>query len=61
LDQVIGGPKYPLSKEDFIKLYERFAGVVLNQAQIGRSVEILLNLEKKKDLKELLDIIIFRK
>ena len=61
LDQVIGGPKYPLSKEDFIKLYERFAGVVLNKAQIDRSVEILLNLEKKKDLKELLDIIIFRK
>jgi len=61
MDQVIGGPKYPLSTEDFVKLYERFAGAALNKAQIARSVEILLNIEKQRDLKELFDIIVFRK
>lgn len=61
LDQVMGGPKYPLGTEDFVKLYEKFGGVVLNKAQIERSIEILLNIEKKRDLKELLDIIVFRK
>jgi len=61
MDQVIGGPKYPLGIEDFAKLYEKFAGVVLNKAQMERSVEILLNIEKQRDLKELTDIIVFRK
>ncbi|GAI75937.1 unnamed protein product, partial [marine sediment metagenome] len=61
MDQVIGGPKYPLSIEDFAKLYEKFAGVVLNKAQVERSAEILLNIEKQRDLKELTDIIVFRK
>jgi len=61
MDQVIGGPKYPLGIEDFAKLYEKFAGVVLNKAQMERSAEILLNIEKQRDLKELTDIIVFRK
>lgn len=61
LDQVIGGPKYPLSTDDFIKLYEKFTEAALNKAQIERSIEILLNIEKKRDLKELFDIIVFRR
>jgi len=61
MDQVIGGPKYPLKAEDFAKLYEKFAGAVLNKTQIERSAEILLDIEKQRDLKELFDIIVFRK
>ena len=60
-DQVIGSPKYPLSREQFIELYKKFASVVLNDTQIKESVDLLVNLEKLSDLEPLIDILVFRK
>jgi 2-methylcitrate dehydratase PrpD len=60
-DQVVGGPKYPLTREHFIELYEKYAKTLLTEPQIKESVNLITNLEKLGDLERLVDIVVFRK
>lgn len=60
-DQVVGGPKYPLTREHFIELYAKFAKTLLTESQIKESANFVTNLEKLGDLEGLVDILVFRK
>lgn len=59
-DQVVGGPKYPLTKEQYEDLYRKYASTVLIEEHIKRSANIILNIEKYEDLGNLIDVLVFR-
>lgn len=60
MEQSIGGPKLPLTTEQFVELYKKYASVALSEDQVKQTAEIILNLEKKRDVMELMDILTFR-
>lgn len=59
-DQVIGGPKYPLTKEQYKDLYRKYASTVLIDEHIKWSANVILNIEKYEDLGDLIDLLVFR-
>jgi 2-methylcitrate dehydratase PrpD len=60
MEQSIGGPKLPLTTEQLIYLYKKYAGIALSEDHIKETTNIILNLENKSDLMELMDIITYR-
>lgn len=54
-----GSPDAPLSSEELAAKYTDCAEKVLSPEQIKRSMELLLNLERLKDVKELMQIVTF--
>jgi 2-methylcitrate dehydratase PrpD len=60
MEQSIGGPKLPLTTEQSVDLYKKYASVALSEDQVKQTADIILNLENKRDIMELMDIITFR-
>lgn len=56
----IGSPGEPLTMEQFRKLYSKFTKGILTEAQIEKTADDILNLEKLNDVQELMDILTFR-
>jgi len=60
-DQAIGSPKYPLTREQYVELYNKYARALLTEDQLEESVNMIASLEKLSDIAGLADIIVFRK
>lgn len=60
MDQPYGGPKYPLTMDQVVDIYRKYCKGILSDAQIERTKDIILNLEKEPDVKELADICTFK-
>ena len=60
MDQPLGGPKYPLSMDQVVDIYRKYCKGILSDAQIGRTTDIILNMENEPDLQELYDICTYR-
>ncbi|MFQ6076290.1 MAG: MmgE/PrpD family protein [Candidatus Bathyarchaeia archaeon] len=60
MEQSIGGPKLPLTKEQFESLYRKYSQAALSMDQIEQTMNIIQNLEKACDLLELMDTLTFR-
>jgi 2-methylcitrate dehydratase len=52
-----GEPQNPMSSEEMIGKFRDCAGVVLSQADLERVLELVLNLENLKDIRELMDLV----
>jgi hypothetical protein len=46
----------PLTEEHFRELYSKFTRDILSQKEISRSAELILNLEKLENVKELMEL-----
>jgi 2-methylcitrate dehydratase PrpD len=55
MEQSVGGPKLPLTKEQVIGLYRKYTRSVLSDEQISQTADLVLNLESVEDASELLD------
>ena len=60
MDQPLGAPKYPLSMDQVVDIYRKYCKGILSDAQIGRTTDIILNMENEPDLQELYDICTYR-
>jgi 2-methylcitrate dehydratase PrpD len=60
MDQPYGSPKFPLSIDQVVDIYAKYCKGILSAAQIQRTTEIVLNMEREPDLQELFDICTFR-
>jgi len=60
MDQPYGGPKYPLTMDQVVDIYQKYLQGILSEKQIERTKDIVLNLENEPDIKELADICTFR-
>jgi len=60
MEQSIGGPKLPLTPEQFESLYIKYSQAALSRPQIEKTMKIIKNLEKTWDLLELMDVLTFR-
>ena len=56
----IGSLQEPLSVEQYIQLYSKFAKGILTHEQIEKSVEAILNLERLNDVMGLMDLLTTR-
>jgi 2-methylcitrate dehydratase PrpD len=54
----IGHPKEPLSQEQYLHLYSKFMKEILPDGLVSRTADMLMNLEKLPDMKELLNILV---
>jgi 2-methylcitrate dehydratase PrpD len=59
MEEVIGGPKIPLTKEQWLELYRKFAGVVLTKEEVEYTANKMLNLEKEPDITDLMNVLTF--
>lgn len=60
MEQPIGGPKLPLTTEKLVALYKKYSQGVLSEELIEWTGDVILNLEKHKDVQELMDVLTFR-
>ena len=60
MEQSFGGPKLPLTTEQCVELYKKYASEALSEEQVKRTIDIILNLEKMVDIMRLMDILTFR-
>ncbi len=60
MEQPYGAPMYPLTVDQVVDIYRRFSQGILSDAHVDRTIDIILNMEKKPDLQELFDICTFR-
>ena len=60
LPEPIGAPLYPLTSEQIVAIYRQYTDGLLAKGQQDRVAEIVLNLEKQRDILELMDILTFR-
>jgi 2-methylcitrate dehydratase PrpD len=58
-DQPLGGSRYPLDREQFLALYEKYTKGFLAPAQVRASAELVLGLERHRDLATLMRTITF--
>jgi len=56
----IGSRQEPLTTEQYVELYSKFAEGILSNDQIIKATEALLNLEKLSDVKDLMKTLTFR-
>ena len=56
----IGSRQEPLTTEQYVELYSKFAEGILSNDQINKTTEALLNLEKLSDVKDLMKTLTFR-
>jgi 2-methylcitrate dehydratase PrpD len=56
----IGSRQEPLRTEQYVALYSKFTRGILSKDQIDKTAEALLNLEKLRDVKDLIDTLTFR-
>jgi len=56
----LGSPEEPLTMEQFQELYSKFSQGILDDEQIRRTRDAILNLEKLSDTDELMDMLVFR-
>ena len=60
MEQPYGGPKYPLSMDEVVHIYQEYCSGILEADLIERTKDIILNLENEPDLKLLYDICTFQ-
>jgi 2-methylcitrate dehydratase PrpD len=56
---IIGSQKEPLTMKQFRELYTKFTRGILTKEQISRTVDVILDLEKLTNVKELIDMLVF--
>ena len=57
MEQPFGGEKLPLSHQQFVDLFNKFTKGILTSENGNKVINIIMNIEKYKDLKELNNII----
>jgi 2-methylcitrate dehydratase PrpD len=60
MKQSIGGTELPLTTEDVVALYRKYAGMVLSEKQTERTKDMIMQLDKANDVMELMDILTYR-
>jgi len=58
--EAIGSPTSPISTDQVVELYKEFTKGILPAGQVDRTIDMILNLEKLRDMSELMDILTFR-
>ena len=56
---IIGSRKEPLTMKQFRELYTKFTQGILTKEQISRTADVILDLEKLTNVKELIDMLVF--
>lgn len=57
MDQPFGAEKFPLEHQQFVDLFNEYTEGILSKGDRERVIDIIMNIEKYEDLKELDDII----
>lgn len=60
MEQTIGGPKSPLSLEQFYGLYKKYTRGILTEEKQAETADMIMNLEKYSDLKGLFETLTFK-